>query len=106
MDKSRKKDNLKKVALERISILFKEADEIFSKNKELSNKYVKLARKLAMKVNLKMPSNLKRKFCKHCYSYLKRGANLRVRTKNSKVVYYCLDCKKFTRIGLKPKKSK
>ncbi len=97
----------KKIALHRVETLFKEADEIFKESKELANRYVKLARKIAMRVNLKIPRKLKRKFCKHCYSYLKPGINCRVRTKNSKVIYYCLNCKKYTRIPLlREKKSK
>jgi len=91
------KGEQKKIALERIKILFKEADIIFDENKTLANSYIKKARKLAMRVNLRLPRVLKRKFCKHCYSYFKSGS-YRVRTKNGKVVYYCFACKKYTRI--------
>jgi len=90
----------KEIARERIKKLFSEADEVFSKDKKLANRYVSLARKIAMKFNLRMPKVYKRRFCKHCYSYLKPGKNLRVRTKNKKVVYYCLECKKFMRFPL------
>lgn len=95
----------KEIAKERIKILFEKADEVFKKNKALSNRYVTLARKIAMKSNLRMPRDLKRKFCKHCYKFLKPGVNCRVRTKEGKVVYYCLNCKKFMRFPyLKEKK--
>jgi ribonuclease P protein subunit RPR2 len=90
----------KEIARERIKKLFSEAEEVFSKDKELANKYVKLARKIAMKFNLRMPRGYKRRFCKHCYSYLVPGKNVRIRTKNGKVVYYCLECKKFMRFPL------
>lgn len=106
MSKFNNKDKLKKIALERVKILLKEAEEVFNENKKLANNYVRKARKIAMKVNLRIPSYLKRKFCKHCDSFLMPGKNLRVRTKNNKVVYYCLDCKKYARFMLNSKKSK
>lgn len=88
------------IARERIDVLFKEADKIFSENPKLSNRYVNIARKIAMKFNLKIPKELKRKFCKHCYFYLKPGINCRVRTKDKKVVYYCFNCKNYMRFPL------
>jgi len=90
----------KEIARQRIKKLFSEAEKIFPKDKELANKYVKLARKIAMKFNLRMPRGYKRRFCKHCYSYLVPGKNLRVRTRDEKSVYYCLECKKFMRFPL------
>ncbi|MBT4321796.1 ribonuclease P [Candidatus Woesearchaeota archaeon] len=93
----------KEIARERIKKLFSEADEVFSKDKKLANRYINLARKIAMKFNLRMPRGYKRKFCKHCYSYLKPGKNLRVRTKGKNVVYYCLECKKFMKFPLSKK---
>lgn len=91
----------KKIALERIKQLFKEADDIFKENPKRANRYVELARKIAMKVNLKMPREIKRKFCKHCYSYLKPGINSRIRNYKSRITIYCNKCKKFTRIPIK-----
>ena len=91
-----KKELKKKTRVEIIN-LFKQAEIVFSKDKKLANRYVKLARRMTMKVNLKIPSELKRKFCKHCYSFLMPGINCRVRTRDNKVVYYCLECKKFMR---------
>ncbi len=94
----RNKSLEKKIALERVKILFKEAELA---DKKLANRYVKLARKIAMKVNLKFPKNLKRKFCKHCYCYLRPGVNCRVRVREKMVVYYCLECKRFMRFRIK-----
>ena len=87
----------KKEVLQVIKNLFEEAKLQFNKNPELSNRYVKLARKNAMKVNLKFPRELKRRFCKHCYSYLVPGKNSRVRIHKSRVIYYCFNCKKYMR---------
>lgn len=93
-----------KIAKARIKKLFEEADKVFKKNKKLSNRYVEIARKIAMKVQLKMPKRYKRQFCKHCYNYLKAGNNSRVRINKNKVIIYCLECKKYTRIPLIEKK--
>lgn len=88
----------RELAKERIKRLFELAEEAFQKNPERSNRYVSLARNIAMKFNVTMPKELKSKFCKHCYSYLKPGINCRVRTRNNKVVYYCFKCKNYRRI--------
>ena len=83
--------------LDVVKNLFEEAKSQFSKHPELSNKYVKLARNAAMKVNLRIPREYKRKYCKHCYSYLVPGKNCRVRMHKSRVIYTCFTCKKFMR---------
>lgn len=95
-----------RIALERIEILFNEAEKAFCADKKLADSYVAKARKIAMKYNVKMPRELKRKFCKHCYSYLKPGINLRVRTHKGKVVYYCMSCKEYMRFPYTKEKNK
>lgn len=81
--------------------LFKKAEEVFSRNKSLANEYIKKARKAAMKVRLRLPKEYKRKFCKHCYSFLMPGVNARVRTRGGKVIISCFECKKFMRIPVR-----
>jgi|SRR3989344_1444091 len=99
----KKKYSVKDEALEKIRILFNEAREQFNKNPSLSDRYIYLARKIAMRFNIRMPRELKRRFCKHCYSYLVPNKNCRVRIHKSRVVYYCFNCKKFMRFMLKKK---
>jgi len=96
----RKSNENVNIAKERVVKLFKLADDIFSEDSSLSDRYVDLARKIAMKFKIKLSSSQKRKFCKHCYSYLRPGINCRVRTVSNKLVYSCFKCKKFTRIPL------
>jgi len=91
----------KKIAKERIVELFIQAQKRFKEDKSLSDRYVDLARKIAMKNNVRIPPQLKRSFCKYCYSYLVPGKNLRVRIREGKVVYYCLECKKYMRFPVK-----
>lgn len=103
---NRDKKREKNIAQERIAILFEEAESVFKKNPNLANRYVGMARKLAMKTKLKMPGRFKRKFCKHCNAYLYPGVNCRVRTYKSILLYYCFNCKKYSRIPFKKEKSK
>jgi len=91
------KEEQKEIAKKRIEKLFEEAEK--TKSQKLANRYVELARKIAMKLNLRMPKKFKRKLCKHCYNYFK-SKNYRVRTRDGKLIYYCFECKKYTRIPL------
>ena len=90
-----------KIASDHIDKLFAQADEIFSEDSSLADRYVDLARKTAMKFKVKLKSAYRRKFCKHCYKYLMPGVNARVRTQSGKLVYSCFSCKKFTRFTIK-----
>lgn len=94
-------DGLKKIALERINILFREARKIYSYDPKLSDRYVALARKISMKYKVKIPSVHKRKFCKHCYGFFMPPKNCRARTRDGKLVYSCFRCKKFSRFVYK-----
>jgi len=97
---SRKSKEDISVAKDRIKKLFDEAAAIFKKEPKLADRYVHLARKIAMKFKIKLTSSQKRKFCKHCYKYL-NSKNSRVRTRDGKVIISCFECKKFTRITIK-----
>lgn len=92
------------IAKERIKELFKQAEKIFDEEPKLADRYVQLARKISMKYKTRIPSELKKRFCKHCYCYLVPGKNCRVRTHEGKVVYYCLSCKKYMRFPYKKAK--
>ncbi len=89
------------IAKKRIKFLFKEAEESFKKDQNLSDKHVQLARRLAMKYKIKLSSSLKKKFCKSCHSFLVPGINSRVRIHKHRVIYYCYNCKHYIRHPLK-----
>lgn len=93
----------KNIAKERIVKLFVQAEENYSLDPKLSNRYVLLARKLSMKYNVRIPSELRRRFCKHCLSYLVPSKNCRIRTKNGMLIIYCLNCKNFNKFKYKGK---
>lgn len=103
----RKKDKKiqKDIAKKRISKLFSMAEHSALNDKlELSNRYVQLARKLSMKYLVPIPLEFKRRFCKHCYNYLLPSINSRYRIHNSRLVIFCYNCEKYTRLPLKTKK--
>ena len=95
------KEKQKAIAQEQIKSLFAQAAAVFSQDRALANRYVTLARKIAMKVKVRMPREFKRQYCKHCYRYLQSGTNARIRTRAGKVIISCLECKKFTRIPIR-----
>ena len=106
----KKSKGQRKISLERIKELFKQAGEVFREGKAgndgraLAKRYVTLARKIAMKYKISIPSKLKRQFCKKCNSFLIPSINARVRLNKGKVVYLCLECKHIGRVGYRKKK--
>jgi ribonuclease P protein subunit RPR2 len=96
-----------KIALERMEILLNLADEEFSLHPERSHRYVEMARKIATKYNLKMPSSWRGRFCRNCYKFLKPGSNCQIRLYDSMVNIKCLECGEIMRKPyIKEKKAK
>ncbi|WP_121822090.1 ribonuclease P protein component 4 [Halostella salina] len=60
-------------------------------NQERAREYVRLARRVAERNRLALPRQFKRFTCDACDSYLRPGANARVRTRDGHVVVTC-DC--------------
>jgi RNase P subunit RPR2 len=88
---------IKNIIYQRMDDLFKQANEMFSKNKKLANRYVKLARIISMRYKTAIKKENKHTFCKYCHSYLKIGENCVKRTNKGKITYYCLECKRYNR---------
>src|SRR3989338_2945712 len=86
------KQKQKEIALQRIRILFQQAEEVFPKNKVLANRYASLARKIAMKVHAQIPQELKRRINKYFYAYRKRAVNKGILTREEKVFTSCCEC--------------
>ena len=98
---ARRQDDVIGIAKEHIDSLFKQAAAVAGKDLKKADRYVSLARKIAMKFKIHLPSSQKRLFCRHCYSFLLPGKNLRVRVHEHRVIYLCGVCKKFWRRPLK-----
>jgi ribonuclease P protein subunit RPR2 len=94
------KDQRKKIAKERINVLFNQALE--KKNDQvLSKRYIILARKLSTKYKISIPSQFKRLFCKKCNILMIPSKTCRVRLKGINIVYTCLNCKNISRFRVK-----
>lgn len=96
-------DQHQRIARERIDRLFTEAAAAFSAHPERSHRYVQLARKIALRFRLRLPSSIKRRYCGYCLRYLHSGVNARVRTRNKKLIVYCFHCKHYRRLQLPQK---
>ena len=83
------------IAKERIEILINEAKKNSIKYPDYSTKYVKLAKKIGMRYNVKL-GILKRKFCKKCFSYYTTDNSTR-RFDNKTLVITCKKCKNISR---------
>jgi ribonuclease P protein subunit RPR2 len=101
----RKSSKAKERALEAIRDLFGQAELVFKEDPKLSDRYVELARKTAMKLKVRMPRQFARRYCKSCHAFHVPGANLRVRLNRRKIVHLCLRCKHISRYPL-PRSSK
>jgi ribonuclease P protein subunit RPR2 len=87
----------KEIARERVALLFHQAELAFPVHPERSNRYVELARKIAMRQRVRIDREFRRRFCHHCSAYLMPGQNMRVRVHRGNVVVTCLVCNKNTR---------
>jgi ribonuclease P protein subunit RPR2 len=93
-----RRESNKQIALERIKLLFSQAEK--AKTYKLADRYVYLARKIAMRYNLSLPKTLRRCFCHYCYIYFKpKRVKVRTNPRTKAVEYNCLSCKEVTRYG-------
>ncbi len=57
-----------------------------------SRRYVTLARRIGMRYNVKMPPGMRSAYCRGCNTYLRAGANCRVRLGRHRLTRTCLTC--------------
>ena len=82
----------RKIARERIAILFTRAAEFFGTDPAWSDRCVALARKIAMRQRIRIDREFRRQFCRDCGAFLVPGVNERVRVQHRKVTATCLAC--------------
>ena len=93
-----------RIASERMERLLLNAESNFKEHPKLSQRYIELARKIAMRYKLRFTSEQKRLFCKKCNAYLKNGINSRVRLEHGKISVTCLECGNVKRMVYKKSK--
>ena len=102
MQRGKKPEEQVKIAKERIEILFDEAEKTAKEDPELARRYMKLAKKIGMRYNVRL-GRLRRRFCRNCYSFFLPGINCRQRTKKGKITIKCFACNKTIRYPFKEK---
>ncbi len=97
------------IALRRIRTLFNLAREMIHSRPDLSQRYVDIARRIAMRVRIHLPREYRLLICRHCKGFIMPGVNCRVRVQPRRephVVITCLNCGGFMRIPLRRRGSK
>lgn len=82
--------------------IFQDIYKLFNsakKSPKLAKRYIQLAKKMAMKNTIKLPKELKKKFCSKCFS-LFNAKNSKVRIKNNFKTIKCLECNSYKRIKI------
>ena len=99
----------KQIARQRVQNLFQQATCVNKVNPELAQRYITIARKIAMAARMRLPTSYKREICRNCNALLVPGWNCRVRVKprrETHIVVTCLSCGGQTRFPVKVKKEK
>ncbi|MEM1539901.1 MAG: ribonuclease P [Candidatus Bathyarchaeia archaeon] len=97
----------RRIAKQRIQTLFRLAKETYHDDPLLAQRYVDIARRVAMAAKIRLPTEYRRMVCRHCKSFILPGDSCRVRIKQRRephVVITCLKCGKHMRMPLKGKK--
>nr|MDO8086245.1 ribonuclease P protein component 4 [Candidatus Sigynarchaeum springense] len=108
--KNRQKAN--EIASERVDILIAAAGKAASipgDGPAIANRYIHVARRIAMKVRTPLDAQSTRQVCKKCDAFLLEGTTARVRLqgkgKNAHVVVTCLQCGHMKRYHYKRSRS-
>lgn len=80
------------------------AIENWEKHSERSLDYLKLMKKIGMKNKVKIPKELKKLYCKKCFSLLLTGKEKEIRIKGKKLSVKCRNCGKIKTIVPEKKK--
>jgi len=109
MRRGRKPKWQRKIAKERMSILYNLAkDEIKKGNLKRAQRYIELMRKIGMRYNVRIPRRIKRTFCKDCNTLLipSKTSKVRLDSKRKLKIVKCLVCQKIYRYPYKPRKAR
>ncbi|UCC58834.1 MAG: ribonuclease P [Candidatus Bathyarchaeum sp.] len=97
-------NSTKQIALQRVHTLFHLAKKVVHEDPKLAQRYVKIARKIAMKTKLRLPQEYRSLICRHCKSFILPGVNCRIRIQQRRephMVITCMNCGQHSRFPLK-----
>jgi len=87
-----------RIGKERIALLLKKAGEA-STERALADRHAAVARKIAMRFNIRLERAQKRRICPHCHSYLSPGrCTVRTSATRQAVVATCAVCGRSKRL--------
>ena len=92
-----------RIANERIVVLFTLArKEAEAGQPELSDRYVRLARRIGMRYNVRLPSEFSELYCRGCSRFWVEGRTVRTRLRSGWRVRTCLACGRERRVPIDP----
>ena len=97
-------NSTKQIAVQRVHKLFRLAKKVVHEDPELAQRYIQLARKIAMRTRLRLPKEYRSLVCRKCKKFILPGVNCRVRIQQRRephLVITCLNCGGHSRIPLK-----
>ncbi|MFW9966422.1 MAG: ribonuclease P protein component 4 [Candidatus Thorarchaeota archaeon] len=90
----------KRLAMARIRLLWKQALEIVKTDSDGARTCMQVASRIAQRVRIKVPREIKRKMCRRCGTVLIPGESCRVRMRNNRskhLTVTCIACGNITR---------
>lgn len=86
------KHQAKLIAQERILILIRSAFQEIDTDYKLANEQAQLAKKIAKRLRIKLPYDIRQFYCKKCKLFICPGFNCRVRIGRSKIKALRITC--------------
>lgn len=86
------KQEARSLGQERIFILIRNAFEKIDNDYALANSQAQIAKKIAKRLRLKLPYDIRQLYCKKCKQFIVPGFNCRVRIGRSKIKALRITC--------------
>ncbi|HEX9914569.1 MAG TPA: ribonuclease P [Candidatus Bathyarchaeia archaeon] len=98
----------RRIAEQRIEILYSRAKETYATHPDLSRRYVQLLRRIAQRTRTKLPTHIRRNICRSCGTILIQGVNSHTRARQRRephIATTCHTCGHITRTPIRAKKA-
>jgi RNase P subunit RPR2 len=94
---------IRKIAAERIEILYEAAVKAFPEDQALSKSYIKLLEEIGRHYKVRIPKETAAKICKKCSLPLISGVNsqMRIIAKDKRMIYRCSACQNTNSLAFK-----
>ena len=97
----------RRIAQQRIEILYNKAKETYGTDPALSRRYIQLLRRIAQRTRTKLPTHVRRGICRGCGNILIPGLNSHTRLRQRREPHAattCHLCGRIHRIPLRPRR--